>query len=158
MGRWIARVCRALAIAAGVILVAMALMSLASIVGRTLFGKPITGDYELVQMMCAAAVSLTLPYAHWAGGHVIVDFLTARASPGLRLLLDSVADMLMAFAGAVMCMRLAVGMMDLRRNMDSSMLLGLPTWWGYAPMVVSFGMLTLTAGYILVARIMGANR
>ena len=153
LGRLLAVLCKVFAVASGVVLLAMAGMSLASIVGRALFTKPILGDYEMVQMMCAVAVSLALPYAHWANGHVIVDFFTAKARPSVNLFLDSIAGILMSIAAAVMCWRLAVGMFDLKKNFDSSMLLGLPTWWGYAPMVPSFALLSIVAAYITASRI-----
>lgn len=153
LGRSLGWLCKGFAVASGVVLLGMAAMSLASIAGRSLFGKPILGDYEMVQMMCAISVSMALPYAHWANGHVIVDFFTIKASPRLNLVLDSVAGVLMCAAGGVMCWRLAVGLVDLKSTHDSSMLLGLPTWWGYAPMVPSFGLLALVALYITVLKI-----
>lgn len=153
LGKILAALCKLFAIASGIVLLSMAGMSLASIAGRAIFTKPILGDYEMVQMMCAVAVSMALPYAHWANGHVIVDFFTAKARPSVNLFLDSVAGILMSVAGAVMCWRLAIGMVDLKKNFDSSMLLGLPTWWGYAPMVPSFGLLSIVAAYITVMRI-----
>ena len=153
LGVLLSRLCKIFAVASGVVLLCMAAMSLASILGRAIFTKPILGDYEMVQMMCAVAVSMALPYAHWANGHVIVDFFTAKARPGLNLFLDSIAGILMSLAGAIMCWRLAVGMIDLRNNFDSSMLLGLPTWWGYAPMVPSFALLSAAALYITVMRL-----
>jgi TRAP-type C4-dicarboxylate transport system permease small subunit len=153
LGILLSRLCKIFAVASGVVLLCMAAMSLASILARAIFTKPILGDYEMVQMMCAVAVSMALPYAHWANGHVIVDFFTAKARPSVNLFLDSVAGILMSVAGAVMCWRLAIGMVDLKKNFDSSMLLGLPTWWGYAPMVPSFGLLSIVAAYITVMRL-----
>ena len=47
-GKVIEWVCKFLAICAGLVLTAMAAMSIASIVGRTFFSNPIVGDYELV--------------------------------------------------------------------------------------------------------------
>ncbi|MFM1880298.1 MAG: hypothetical protein RLZZ344_532 [Pseudomonadota bacterium] len=158
LGRLLARLCKLFAVASGVVLLCMAAMSLASILGRAVFTKPILGDYEMVQMMCAIAVSMALPYAHWANGHVIVDFFTAKARPGFNLLLDSIAGLLMSLAGAIMSWRLAVGMIDLYKNFDSSMLLGLPTWWGYAPMVPSFALLSMVALYITVMRLRRGGR
>lgn len=153
VGCWVGRLCRLFAVLSGVVLIAMALMSFASIVGRSVFGRPILGDYELVQMMSAIAVSLALPYAHWVGAHVIVDFVTTRAGPLLRLTLDSLAGLLMVIAAAVISLRVAAGMIDLRASQDASMLLGLPTWWAYAPMMLSFALLSLTALHLLIVRI-----
>ena len=90
-GRLLIASCKAFAVGAGVLLIFMAAMSLASIVGRTFLGKPILGDYELVQVLCAAAVSMALPYCQLGRGHVIVDFFTTRASKRVVRTLDVAA-------------------------------------------------------------------
>jgi TRAP-type C4-dicarboxylate transport system permease small subunit len=40
-----------------------------------------------------------------------------------------------------------VNMVDLMDGWDASLMLNIPTWWGYAPMVPSFLLLGLIAGY-----------
>jgi TRAP-type C4-dicarboxylate transport system permease small subunit len=139
------RTCKLLAILGGVTLVAMALMSLWSIVGRSFFESPLLGDYELVQMMSGMAVAMTLPYAQWIGGHVIVDFFTAKAPVKANAFMDLVAALLMALFAAVITWRMAVGLVDLKSTFDASMMLNLPTWWSYVPMTISFALLTATA-------------
>ena len=48
----------------------------------------------------------------------------------------------------VVAWRLAIGMVDLKRTGDASMLIGFPTWVAYAPMVLSFVLLGLAAVFI----------
>lgn len=139
--------CKGLAIISGVTLVLMALMSMRSIVGRTFFDSPLVGDYELVQMLSAVAVAMALPYANWIGAHVIVDFFTAKASRQANAWMDMVASVLMAVFSGLLTWRLSIGMLDLRANFDASMLLDIPTWWSYAPMVPSFALLCATSLY-----------
>ena len=76
IGRVLNKVSRFFAVCAGFMLLLMSLMSLASIVGRSLFDKPVLGDYELVQMMSAIAVTMSLPFCQMIRGHIIVDFFT----------------------------------------------------------------------------------
>ena len=140
--------CRAFAVGAGVLLILMAAMSLASIVGRTFLGKPILGDYELVEVMCAVAVSMSLPYCQIARGNVIVDFFTTGMSPQVVRALDVFASLLLAVIAFVVAWRLAIGMVGLRHNGDASMLIGFPIWVAYAPMVLSFLLLGLAALFI----------
>lgn len=147
VGLWLDRLCKSMAALAGLVLVVMALLSLYSIVGRSLFGQALVGDYELVQMLTAVAVALSLPYAHWIGGHVIVDFFTTRLPRRANAALDLVANVLLALMAGVLSWRLAVGMLDLRSNFDASMLLSIPTWWSYAPLVPAFALLSATALY-----------
>ena len=139
--------CKGMAFLSGITLVVMAFMSLWSIVGRSLFDKPLIGDYELVQMLSAVAVALSLPYAHWIGAHVIVDFFTANAKPKTNAVMDLLANLIMAFFSLVIAWRLWIGMFDLKANFDASMMLNIPTWWSYIPFVPAFVLLALTALY-----------
>lgn len=147
VGRVLDWLCRLFAIGGGGMLILMALMSLGSIVGRTFFDKPILGDYELVEMMSAVAVSMSLPFCQMIGGHIIVDFFTTAAPPRVNRVLDILAALLLALAGFVFAWRTWLGLVDLRDSGDASMLLNLPTWWGYVPMVPSFFLLGLAALY-----------
>ncbi len=141
------RLCKLLAILSGLTLLGMAFMSLRSIVGRAFFDSPLLGDYELVQFMCAGAVAMSLPYTHWISGHVIVDFFTAKAPTRLNALLDTLANLLLAGFSALITWRIWVGLRDLQSSFDASMLLEIPTWWAYVPLVPSFALLTTTAIY-----------
>ena len=145
VGLLLDRLCKLLAVASGVALLVMALLSLRSIVGRIVFDSALLGDYELVQMLSAIAVAMALPYANWIGGHVIVDFFTAKASPKANALMDMVAHLLLALFSGVLAWRLGIGMVDLKGNHDASMMLNIPTWWSYAPMVPSFALLAATS-------------
>ena len=51
----------------------------------------------------------------------------------------------MAVFSAAIAWRLGVGMFDLKANFDASMMLNIPTWWSYAPLVPSFALLAATA-------------
>lgn len=146
-GNVIEWICKIFAICSGLVLTGMAVMSIASIVGRTFFSTPIVGDYELVQALCAVAVSMSLPYTHWIRGHVIVDFFTAHTPPKFNALLDLLANLVLALFSGVITWRLWRGLWELKGSMEASMLLDIPTWWSYAPMVPSFALLLVTALY-----------
>lgn len=147
VGKFIELICKIMAICSGLVLIAMAGMSIASIVGRTFFSTPIVGDYELVQALCAVAVSMSLPYTHWIRGHVIVDFFTAHANPKFNAILDLLANLILAIFSAVITWRIGRGLWELKDSMEASMLLDIPTWWSYTPMVPSFALLFITALY-----------
>jgi TRAP-type C4-dicarboxylate transport system permease small subunit len=144
-GRLLVDACKAFAVAAALLLILMAAMSLASIAGRALLGRPILGDYELVQVMCAMAVAMALPYCQLVRGHVIVDFFTTRASVSVNRTLDVAAALMLAVVAFVVAWRVARGMADLWRTGDASMLIGFPTWIAYAPIAASFALLGCAA-------------
>lgn len=158
VGRALNRICRAFAIGSGITLILMSLMSLTSIIGRNLFSKPILGDYELVQMMSAVAVTMALPFCQMIRGHIIVDFFTAGLPRKINRVFDIFASLILAVAAFVFCWRVTLGMLDLRGNGDASMLLNLPTWWGYAPMVPSFFLLGCAGLYTAWDDITGAAK
>lgn len=157
VGRVLHRLCRAFAVGSGMTLIAMALMSFVSIVGRSLFSKPILGDYELVQMMSAIAVTMALPFCQMIRGHIIVDFFTASAPKKFNRVCDIVANLLLAVAAFAFAWRVTLGMIDLQGSHDASMLLNLPIWWGYVPMIPSFFLLGCAALYTAWGDLTGAK-
>src|SRR6185436_11746998 len=64
------------ALLAGALLTAIAVMSVTSIVQRSLGLQPLQGDFELVQVGLAICVTLMLPWCQLQGGNIIVDFFT----------------------------------------------------------------------------------
>ncbi|MFO1282820.1 MAG: TRAP transporter small permease subunit [Burkholderiales bacterium] len=144
-GRLLIALCKAFAIGSALLLLLMAGMSLASIAGRALIGKPILGDYELVQVMSAAAVAMALPYCQLVRGHVIVDFFTARAPAAVNRALDIAANLLLALVAFLVAWRVGRGVLDLWRSADATMLIGFPTWTVYVPMSLSFLLLGIAA-------------
>ena len=157
IGRVLHKLCRFFAVCAGILLILMALMSLTSIVGRSLFDKPILGDYELVQILSAVAVTMSLPFCQMIRGHIIVDFFTTALPRKVNRAFGVLASRILAVAGFVFSWRIGIGMLDLRENGDASMLLNVPTWWGYAPMVPSFFLLGCAALYTAWVDFTGAR-
>jgi TRAP-type C4-dicarboxylate transport system permease small subunit len=147
LGRIIEQLTKILALFGGLILVGVALMSVVSVIGRALFGSPLTGDFELVQMGSAIAVAAFLPYCQLRRGHVIVDFFTHSAGPGLRRVLDCIGALLMCLCIALIAWRTFSGTVAMKENGETSMLLGLPIWYAYAALVPSLILLAITALY-----------
>ena len=147
VGLLLFRLCRAFALAGGLVLVAMTLMSLASIVGRAVFNKPLPGDYELVQLGCAISVAAFLPFCQMRGGHVLVDFFTANARHTVRAALDTFGALLLGVVGTVFTWRLTAGAMSFAAAIDQTTILEIPTWWAIALMVPSFALLAAAGFY-----------
>lgn len=141
--RALERACTGLAIAGGVVMLAFMAASVGSIVGRAFFGSPLLGDFELTERGTAVAVFAMLPYCHLRGGHVVVDMFVGMFPGGLRRALAVAADLLFAFVAALMTWRLALGGINQYQFNDMSMMLQIPTWWMFVPIVVSMALLTL---------------
>jgi len=145
-GRALLSTTRVAAMIGGLILILMSLMMLASIIGRTI-GIPLVGDYELVQLMSAVAISLFLPFCQMSRGHVIVEFFTMKCPTWLNRILDVFSNLLLTFFALLFCWRIWLGLIELFGNGNASMMLGIPTWIGYIPMFASFLLFGLAGLY-----------
>ena len=131
----------------GTIMTALALMSVYSVVSRWLFGRPIQGDFELVQIGCAVAVSLFLPWCQLRGGNIIVDFFTTRCSRSTQSRLDAFGALLVGCVMLLIAWRTGVGAVSIKSGGETSMLMGVPIWLPYAGMVPGFFLAAL-AGFM----------
>jgi TRAP-type C4-dicarboxylate transport system permease small subunit len=145
VGRLLERLAKALAVLGGLALTGVTLMSLYSVTMRNLFGRPIQGDFELTQMACAVSVAAFLPFTQLRNANIFVDFFTTRASVATKARLDGFGALLVGLALALIAWRTAIGAADTLRNGETTMIMGLPVWWGYALMAPSFAVAAAAA-------------
>lgn len=124
----------------GAVLLAMAAMTVVSVIGRAFFAHPILGDVELVQLGCAVVVSSFLPYTQLHKANIIVDFFTQNASARAQRLMDALGGALYTLVMALIVWRVAVGAIDMRQAGERSMLMDLPLWWPYVLMLPGFSL------------------
>lgn len=146
LGGLIEVLAKAFAFAGGAILVAMTLMSVASILGRALLGMPVQGDFELVQIGCAMGLAAFLPWCQLRRANIIVDFFTTALPRSAQAVLDAAGALLLALVMVVVCWRTGAGMLSVKAAGETTMIIGVPIWYGYAAMVPSFA-LTAAAGF-----------
>jgi TRAP-type C4-dicarboxylate transport system permease small subunit len=116
-------------------LVAIASVTVVSVIGRAFFSHPILGDVELVQLGCAVVVASFLPYTQFRRANIIVDFFTANASEKTQNALDGLGTFLYTVVMALVAWRVAVGCIDIKAAQETSMLMALPLWIPYMLMV-----------------------
>ncbi len=112
VGRRLEALARGLAYLGGAVLVALALVTVTSIIGRALIPLglgPIKGDFELVEAGCAIAIFAFLPWAQLRRGHVTVDIFIQSLPARTQAALGLVGDLLMAVAAGVILWRLWLG-------------------------------------------------
>jgi TRAP-type C4-dicarboxylate transport system permease small subunit len=139
--------CRWTAIAGGAVLLAITLLTVASVVLREVTGRPIPGDFELVEIGCAVAVFAFLPYCQMIGGNVLVEFVTARAPVRVQAALDALAQLAYTLIAALLAWRLALGGADLKAYGETTMVLGVPVWWAFVPIVPATVLLALACAH-----------
>jgi TRAP-type C4-dicarboxylate transport system permease small subunit len=154
LGQFLFRLSIILAYLGGAVVSALGIMSAISIIGRSAISRPVTGDFELVEIGIAVAGSLFLPYCQMTNGHIVVDFFTQRASRRTVRFLDQFGALLMAVTLLAVGWRTAVASIDIARSGETSMLLGFPTWIGYAAAVPG----VLVAGIIALLQSLGLVR
>lgn len=133
--RLLQRLCDASATIGGVVLVAIASITVVSVIGRAFFSHPILGDVELVQLGCAVVVACFLPYTQFRRANIIVDFFTANASEKTQNALDGLGTFLYTVVMALVAWRVVVGGIDIKAAQETSMLMALPLWIPYMLMV-----------------------
>ncbi len=147
VGRAVHSLSRLFALAGGVTLLGMALMTVVSVIGRYLFSLPVPGDFELVEVACAITVFAFLPYCQLHNGNVVVDFFTMNVGTKTRNRMDSVGSFVFGMISALLTWRLALGGYDMYQYEEQTMILGLSRWWGFIPIVASLALLTVVCFY-----------
>lgn len=145
------------AYAGGIVVAVIGLMSAFSIVRRAVFGRPILGDFELVEIGIAVAGTLFLAYCQITAGHIFVDVFTLRAGKRAQNAMYRIGAFVMALMFFLVVWRAAVGAHELKLNGETSMLLGFPIWAGYAGMIPGMMLAAFTAlgqalGWIGISR------
>jgi len=140
------------AVAAGVLLTVITLMTCASVIGRNTTGWTIVGDFELSGSAAGAAIALFLPWCQVRRANIIVDFFTTGASATTQDRLDRMGAVLLAGVMGLMAWRSAIGGVNAWNAGSGSMMLGFPEWIVYCGIVPP---LVLTALIALVQSVRG---
>ena len=89
MSRFDRAVVPALGTIAAALMFCLMLLTCVDVVGRYFFNKPVTGGFELTEMLLAALIFAGLPLVTLRGDHITVDLFDpvttlTEASPALR--------------------------------------------------------------------------
>ena len=142
------RLARWLAVAGGLVLLALVALTCASIFGRSMTAiglDQITGDFEMLEMGMAFAIFAFMPWALYARGHARVDLLAPVYPGAMNRGIDLVSDILFLVAAWVIASRLWLGLSDKMAYNETTFILQVPLWYAYAAAMVG------AAGFVLVA-------
>ena len=144
---FIHKLSRMAAIGSGLLLAGLALLIVISVTGRAInqFGiGPVPGDFELVEHGMTAVVLYAMPWCQIQFGHVSVDVLSRHfprpVSWGISMLSQTGFIILSFF----ITRQLYLGMTDKWTWMETSMILQMPVWWGYAAVLPASGLWVLS--------------
>ena len=136
-----------LAILGGIILVIVILINFISILSRIIFLNPLVGDFELVEIGSAIAISSFLPLCHLKKGNVIVDFITAKLNFKKIAFLDCISSVIYGLIALFFTWRMFFGARDMYNYQEETMLLQFPIWIPFLPVTFSFGLLSICCLY-----------
>ena len=100
MGRLELGMERALGLMAAVILFVMMAITAVAVFGRYVLNRPLTGGFELTEIMLAALIYCGLPLVSARREHIVIDTFDPFFSPRFKRALDIAADVICAAAFA----------------------------------------------------------
>jgi TRAP-type C4-dicarboxylate transport system permease small subunit len=139
------RVIEGWALLGGLLLLAIALMTTYSAAAGWLFGKPLPGDVELVEMLTAISVFMFLPYCQLSGANVTADIFTARAGERTVAALELLAALVALGFSLLLLWRMYEGFLDYRKYVETTTILKIPIWAAYPWALVSLALLAVAA-------------
>lgn len=151
---WLAR---GLALAGGIVLIVLTIMTVVSITGRAFIWaglSPVPGDFELVEAGVGFAVFAFLPWCQMIRGHATVDIFTNFLPPAANRVIDLITEILMTVFITVVAWRLWHGMLDKMRYHETTFILQFPVWWPYAVCVAAALVGVIVSFYLLYVRIL----
>lgn len=130
---------RVMSIAAGVLLLALIVLTVADVVSRNARDRSIVGTVDISTMLMVAVAFLGLASAELDGRHVSVELFEARMRPTARLVLSVIRAVLLVGLGVLLVWGLGEGLLSAwERGETTNDVLRLPTWPAKLVLVVSF--------------------
>lgn len=135
-----------LALLAGAVLLATALLTTVSVTLRWLSGQPVKGDFELVSLGSGLAVLGFLAWATHQRANILVDSFTTWLPARVNAALDGFWSLVWAAVALLIAERMWQGALDTFRSGTRTMgLLALPYWWAVAVGSACFALTGLIA-------------
>jgi len=132
----------------GLVLIAIVSINFLSVLGRLFFFSSMVGDFELVEMGCAVAVAAFLPLCFMRKGNVIVDFVTASFPSWMTGCLDILGSLIFGLVAGFFGCRMCLGLRDMMHYKEETMLLQIPVWIPFLPVIFSFFVLSICCFYV----------
>ena len=139
-----------LAIAGGIVLLIIVILTCVSIAGRALVPLdlgigPIRGIYDMTEIGMAAAIFAFLPWAQLKDAHARVDLFQPVIPTPLDRVLDLLFNIAMFVVAAFGTYRLYLGMQDKLSYGETTLIAQIPVWQGYAAGLIG------GVGFVLIA-------
>jgi TRAP-type C4-dicarboxylate transport system permease small subunit len=148
---------RMLAVIGGLLSCAMAAIVTVSVIGRYLFNRPISGDYDIVGILCGCAIFAFLPYCQLQRGNVLADFFTARAPARVKAYLDAAGALIYLATAVLLTWRLYYGALEMRQSAEVIAAFDFYRWWTIPFDLLCMVVLILAIAYTLAQDLAAAR-
>ena len=133
------------AVAGGLLALAVAMLVMASVLMRWLLNAPIDGDFEYVKMATAIAVFAYLPYTQARRGNIMVDTFTLNLPRRVCQRIDAFWDIAYALFMGFCAAALLNGTLDAIKSGETTMQRQIPLWPGIGLSMLLCALLAATA-------------
>lgn len=167
---------RAMAMAGGLVLTVLVILTCISVIGRGLntlghsdfliglsqgFAdwliasgvSPVNGDFEIVEAGIAFAIFSFLPICQLFSAHATVDVFTSFLSDKVNMFIITFWEIVFTVVMLLITWRLFFGLEDKFGNGETSLLLQFPIWWAYLASFVAAIVAAIVAVYCAIGRI-----
>ena len=110
---------------------------------------PITGDYELLEAGMAGVIFAFMPLCQLKAGHAFVAIFTEKMPARFQSILMFIIEIIFAFTLILVAWQLGNGLGDKYRSHETTALLELPIWYGYAAALI----MAYVAGFVAICRV-----
>ncbi len=122
------KVVSALGVLAGAAVVAMIIVTCVDVVGRR-FGHPLTGAYDIVEILGAITIAGGLPYTTACKGHVAIEFFFQRLSRTGKIVVDTIVRTITTSMFAFLAWRFIQYGFELKASGQGTPTAGWPIFW-----------------------------
>jgi TRAP-type transport system small permease protein len=137
------RLYRSAALAGGVVLVAVMLLTVLDVALRHTLNAPLAGAYELTELAMAAIAFLGLAHAQHLGEHITIDLLYERLPPFGRRALDGLSRLVSSLVAGAVTWQLLGYLGRMQASGEVTGVLGLPVYPAVGLAGAGFGLFTL---------------
>lgn len=139
-------VVRALSVIAGVLLLALILLTIADVVSRNARDRSIVGTVDIATMLLVAVAFLGLASAEADGRHVAVELIESRLGVRTRAVFSVLRALLLVGLGALLTWGLTEVLLSATaRGETTNDILRLPTWPAKVVLLASFAVFFVVA-------------
>ena len=129
MSRFDRAVVPALGCVCAVLMFCLMLLTCVDVVGRYFFNRPVTGGFEVTEMLLAALIFAGLPLVTLRGDHITVDLFDTLIPDRLFRVQHVVATAIGVACTAYLAWRLGIRAAELASRGETTSQLGFPVAW-----------------------------